>query len=454
MNDQAGNIKHPILIIDDDPGIVAALSLELEKEYTIHKSTSLKQAFEILNRHRIEVVLVDLHFRDSSTTGLDFIDQAKAIVPKTEFIVLTANRDSEMIISALERGASDYITKPFEINDLEIAVEKALHRALFGRGEFIRKKIAKYPEFVGRSKSSQMIREKIEKCAPKDANVLIIGESGTGKEVLSKHIHRLRNDPQRPFVALNCAAIPSELIESLLFGHEKGSFTGALGRKIGKFELANGGDVFLDEIGSMPMRMQAKLLRVLQEKEIERVGGAAPVKSNFRVIAASNIDLRKQIAQGTFREDLYYRLSVVQIHIPALRERREDIPLLISYYLENSPLNDENKIIDPKARAELTQYDWPGNIRQLFNVLDSMTILSQGPTLKVKDIPRHLLDPLVEEEVSEESEDFLHALDHYEMNWIKKTLQNTHGNKEKASQVLGITRSSLIRRMKRLKMME
>ncbi|MCB0326488.1 MAG: sigma-54-dependent Fis family transcriptional regulator [Bdellovibrionales bacterium] len=454
MTNQAGEHKFSILIIDDDPLIVSSLTLDLKLTYTLHTAANLTQAREILEKESVEAVLLDLHFSESSVSGIDFISEIKKIQPRAEIVILTGNRDSDTIIKSLKKGASDYITKPFEINDIELTLEKACCRASFRKGQEQVPLLNQYPEFVGRSKATQMIRAKIDKCAQSTANILIVGESGTGKEVLSRHLHRLKDHGNRPFVTLNCAAIPAELLESILFGHEKGSFTGALQRRVGKFEQADGGDIFLDEIGSMPMSMQAKLLRVLQEKEFERIGSSSPIASNFRVISATNRDLRDQIQEGTFREDLYYRLSVVQLHIPPLRERREDIPLLISFYLENSEQNIHQKMIDPKARAMLTQYEWPGNIRQLFNVLDSMTILGHETTLTTRDIPTHLLTPSSQQTQPNSEHDFLQALDEYETQWILAALQKTHGNKEKASKHLKISRSSLIRRMKRLNMMD
>lgn len=446
------NNHGPILCVDDDPGVLASLKLELSPKYQIVTAQTLDQAKEMFETHKPGVVIIDVHLDQDS--GLVLLADFKRRTKHVHCLMLTADRNSQSISKAIKLGASDYITKPFEKEDLQKTLNKYVSPKETVIYDAPQEKIAR--EYLGRSENVQRLRKLSQKVANAEVNILIMGESGTGKEVLSRYIHSLNTDSKRPFVALNCAAIPSELMESTLFGHEKGSFTGADQRKVGKFELANGGDIFLDEIGSMPIQLQSKLLRVLQEREFERVGGNETIQSNFRVIAATNRNLQDQINEGTFREDLYYRLSVVQFYLEPLRKRREDIPLLVDYYLKNSFHNIRNKTISAETKARLSTMEWPGNARQLFNILDSMIVLSDQNVLQIDDIPNYILDIPKTYSQSEQLpiDKFEKALDEYEMKLIQNALDQSFGQKQKASKALNISRSSLIRRMKRLKMME
>lgn len=451
------NKEISVLVVDDDSGVSASIKLELSDHYTIHTASTINEAKLAIQEKRPNIIILDNHLGENEISGLEFLQEIKRIHRQTQVIMLTAERNSATIIEAIKRGASDYITKPFERKDLLRTVEKASYRFLSERPNVttIYENIENTPtEYIGRSKASQKLREMAEKMSKHHVNVLIIGESGTGKEVFARQIHAMRQDTHRPFVAINCAAIPSELMESILFGHEKGSFTGAVSQKIGKFEQANGGDIFLDEIGSMPLALQAKLLRVLQEHEFERVGGTQTLRSNFRVIAATNRDLRKQIEEGSFREDLYYRLSVVQINILPLRERREDINQLIDYFLKRSRNNTSQKRMVSEARAKLASLDWPGNARQLANVIDSMLVISENKELTVEDIPEQAYNPVQQGKKAFQLSEFEKALDVYETEWIQKAVNQAYGEKQGASRLLNISRSSLIRRMKRLKLMK
>ena len=449
--------KISILVVDDDPGVGASITLELKDKYAVQSVISLDQARLKIQETKPTILILDVHLSDSKMDGLAFLQEIKRFHKQIQVIMLTAERNSASIIEAIRRGATDYITKPFERNDLLQTVEKASYRSMSERfyNSAVYENIENTPtEYVGRSKASQKLRVLAEKMAVHNVNVLIIGESGTGKEVMARQIHSMKKDANRPFVAINCAAIPSELMESILFGHEKGSFTGAVSQKLGKFEQAHGGDIFLDEIGSMPLALQAKLLRVLQEHEFERVGGTETIRSNFRVIAATNRDLRKQIEEGTFREDLYYRISVVQMNVSPMRDRREDITMLIDYFIRNSKNNPTKKTISSEAKAKLTSLDWPGNARQLFNVIESMLVMSESKELDVEDIPDQAYNSLQQGKVNFELRDFEKALDVYEMDWIQKAVNQSYGEKQAASRLLNISRSSLIRRMKRLEMMK
>jgi len=446
-----------ILVVDDDSGVSASIKLELKDHYQVATASTVDEARQHIVDQKPNIIILDVHLGDSKIDGLEFLQEIKRNNKRTQVIMLTAERNASTIIEAIKRGASDYITKPFERGDLLRTLEKASYRFLseHPRISTVYENVEGTPtEYIGRSKASQKLREMADKMSKYDVNVLIIGESGTGKEVLARQIHSMRKDMTRPFVAINCAAIPSELMESILFGHEKGSFTGAVSQKIGKFEQANGGDIFLDEIGSMPLALQAKLLRVLQEHEFERVGGTQTIHSNFRVVAATNRDLRKQIEEGTFREDLYYRLSVVQINILPLRERREDINQLIDHFMKNSKNNIGQKRMVSEARAKLASLDWPGNARQLANVIDSMLVISDNKELTVEDIPEQAYNPIQQGKKVFQLSEFEKALDEYEIDWIQKAVNQAYGEKQGASKLLNISRSSLIRRMKRLKLMK
>ena len=451
------NKEISVLIVDDDSGVTASIRLELKDAYDVQSASSIEEAREQIALNKPNIIILDVHLSTSKEDGLEFLQELKRTHKQIQVIMLTAERNSSTMIEAIKRGASDYITKPFERLDLLKTVEKASYRFLSERpsGAPVYENIENMPtEYIGRSNASQKLREMAEKMSKHHVNVLIIGESGTGKEVLARQIHSMKKDSQRPFVAINCAAIPSELMESILFGHEKGSFTGAVNQKIGKFEQANGGDIFLDEIGSMPLALQAKLLRVLQEHEFERVGGTQTLRSDFRVIAATNRDLRKQIEEGTFREDLYYRLSVVQLNILPLRERREDINQLVDYFMKKSRNNVSQKRMLSETRAKLASLDWPGNARQLANVIESMLVITDSKELRVEDIPEQAYNRIQNGGASFHLSEFEKAMDVYESDWIQKAINQAYGEKQGASKLLNISRSSLIRRMKRLEMMK
>lgn len=449
--------KISILVVDDDPGVGASIKLELRDKYSVEVASTVDTARSKIESLKPQIVILDVHLSDATIDGLTFLQEIKRQHKQLQVIMLTAEKNSTSIVKAIRIGATDYITKPFERPDLLQTVEKASYR-LFSQNPDsypVYENVDNTPtEYIGRSKLSQKLRVLAEKMANNNVNVLIIGETGTGKEVLARQIHSMKKDRSRPFVAINCAAIPSELMESILFGHEKGSFTGAVGQKIGKFEQANGGDIFLDEIGSMPLALQAKLLRVLQEREFERVGGTTTLRSDFRVIAATNRDLRSQIQEGTFREDLYYRISVIQMNISPLRERREDIALLIDYFLRHSKNNPTRKLLTSEAKAKLTSLDWPGNARQLHNVIESMLVLSENKELTIEEIPDQAYNSLQQNSHDHQLHEFEKAMDAHEVDWIQKALNQAYGEKQGAAKLLNISRSSLIRRMKRLELMK
>ncbi|RYD06625.1 hypothetical protein N752_02850 [Desulforamulus aquiferis] len=384
--------------------------------------------------------------------GLEVLIKTKDILPKLPVIMVTAHGTIDTAIEAMKLGATDYITKPFDLDELKLVVKQALMVSqLQTEVTFLRSELTKkYGRIVGNSKAIQEVCTLIEKVADSNATVLITGESGTGKEVAAVSIHHLSSRRDKPFVPINCAALPEALLESELFGHEKGAFTGAVARKLGRFELSNGGTLFLDEVTEMPLSMQVKLLRVIQERQFERVGGSESIKVDVRVIAATNRDPVECIKTGTLREDLYYRLNVLPIHLPPLRDRLDDIPLLVMHFLNKFNPGQEQPI-SPDAMGLLFSYNWPGNIRELQNIIERAVILSQGQEIKAHHLPKEIQKkdiPPVEggsDLIINFPEEGI-SLEGVEKELILKALEKSNGNQTKASQLLGITRSALLYR--------
>ncbi len=379
-----------VLIVDDEKNIRATLRRSLELEgYRCETAENAAQALDLFGSQTFDVALLDVQLPDGS--GLDVLVQWKRVEPEVPVIVMSGHGTIEMALEATRKGAHDFIEKPLSIDKLLIILRHALEIA-HQRRELttLRARAASGPELIGSSSAMRELRQTIALAAPSRGRVLVTGESGTGKELIARAVHAQSHRADKPFVKVNCAAIPSELIESELFGHERGAFTGAHQARKGKFELAHGGTLFLDEIGDMRMEVQAKLLRALQEGEIERVGGARPVPVDVRVVAATNKDLIGAIAEQSFREDLYYRLNVIPIQAPALRARKEDIPELVSALIAR--VSDENgvksKPIEPDALALLVKHDWPGNVRELRNACERLAILTPGHTIGVDAVRR------------------------------------------------------------------
>ena len=432
--------KPAVLVVDDDPLIRASLRAELAPEYDVTLAENFEKALKMAQSQDVAASLLDISL--SGKNGLDLIPYLRGDRNRP-VLMLTGHHPTDSMDRAFRMGAIDYIPKPFHGDD----VRSALRRSLRPHPEGLER------EFLGRSSAIVQLRKNAKKVARSGLNILITGESGTGKEILARSIHRSR-DQSRPFIAINCAAIPKELIESTLFGHERGAFTGASETRIGKFELAHGGDIFLDEIGSLDLSLQAKLLRVLQEKEFERVGGNRVIRSDFRVLSATNENLTERCKAGQFREDLVYRLSAVELTIPPLRERPEDIALFINEYLHRLDRNPHRKTLSPQARADLSSLSWPGNVRQLYHALDQMLALSETAILQASEIPAHLRTVERAEEpkaLRRPLEEFQRAMDDYERTWILRALEDHRGHHIRAAQALGISRSSLYGRMKRLK---
>jgi len=462
-----------ILIVDDDKSIRYSLKRMMEGAYTILTAQNGEEALAQVKKAPPDLVVMDIKMPGRS--GIEVLKEIKSIDPKSLVILMTAYGTTETAIEAMKFGAFDYVLKPFSIPQMKGLVEKALSlRKLMKREVTYASKEDKDGEgerIIGFSPKMQEIYKMIGQVAPSDVTVLLRGESGTGKELLARAIyhHSLRH--KQPFLPVNCAAIPDNLLESELFGHEKGAFTGAVSRRIGKLEQCQGGTVFLDEIGDMSLPTQAKLLRVLQDKSFERLGGMETIKIDVRFIVATNKDLEEAIARAEFREDLYYRLNVVSIHIPPLRERKEDIPELVSYFLKkfNRELKRGTAGITPEAMEKIVSYVWPGNVRQLENVLKRGIVLCQGQWILEEHI---LLEKGAEKEEPESDlgkkpvEDLLdilfeelskpsggpHDLDMVstlEKGLILRALKKTAGNQVQAAQILGINRGTLRGKMER-----
>jgi len=440
-----------ILIVEDDRPQADAMSEALERlGHHCVVVTEPRRGLDLLQDNGFDLVVTDLVMHE--VDGMQVLREAKENDPATEVIVVTGHGSIETAVAAMQAGATDYITKPLNLGELRDRVEKALeHRRLLLRTEQLSAQLDERFGFEGIVGQSPAIRRVVQTCrqiAPTDATVLIEGESGTGKELVAKAIHNNSPRKENNFVALNCAALSEGILESELFGHEKGAFTGAVSSRKGRFEHAHGGTLFLDEVGDMPMPTQIKLLRVIENREIVRVGSNEPRRVDVRLVSASNRCLDDLVKDGTFREDLYFRLKVVRVVLPLLRDRREDIPLLAEHYIRR--LADEHHKpvtgITPEALAVLGAYDWPGNVRELMNTLETMIVLSSGETLDVEDIPAEVRP----EEQAAGPFDLTPgmSLDDAERLLIQRTLEQTNGNRQETAKTLGIGERTLYRKIK------
>jgi DNA-binding NtrC family response regulator len=379
-----------ILIIDDEKSIRSTLREILEYEkYQVEEAEDGEMGLGLLGKDTFDVVLCDVKM--PKMDGIEVLEKAQSIGKDTPFIMISAHGTIETAVEATKKGAFDFVQKPPDLNRLLLSVRNALDRSsLVTETKVLKKKVSKTFDIIGESKAINDVKEAIDKVAPTEARVLIQGANGTGKELVAKWIHEKSNRSNGPMVEVNCAAIPAELIESELFGHEKGAFTSAMKQRLGKFEQANGGTLFLDEIGDMSLSAQAKVLRALQENKITRVGGDKEIKVNVRVIAATNKDLKKEIEEKNFREDLYHRLSVILITVPPLSERKEDIPLLVDKFLKDiaNEYGSAPKRISAKAIKELQKFPWTGNIRELRNVVERLIILC-GPEINEQEVAKY-----------------------------------------------------------------
>jgi len=455
-------VEKTILVVDDDPGHRAMLRTILGGwGYVVAEAADGREGVDKVCDRSYDLVLMDV--RMVNLSGLEALPEIKRFNPAIPVIIMTAYSSVETAVDALKKGAYDYLTKPLDFDELRLVIERAMdHSRLKEENRALKESLGAgfdTGDIIGRSEGMVNLLETVAMVAPTEAAVLITGESGTGKELLATAIHRNSARRNGPFIKVNCAAITETLLESELFGHEKGAFTGADRRKEGRFALAHKGSIFLDEISEMSVAMQAKLLRVLQEKEIQRVGGEQVIKVDVRVIAATNRDLMAQIDEGAFREDLYYRLNVVTLPVPSLRARRDDIPLLAQHFLDSFAEKNRKKIkgLSPHAMDRIMRYEWPGNVRELMNALERCVILSRGEYVSEMDLPLSIQGEArpVPAEVTPEPEaaSVELSLEEVEKKTVLATLDAAGGNKSETARRLGITRRTLHKKLKKYGMM-
>ncbi|MFQ5640061.1 MAG: sigma-54-dependent transcriptional regulator [bacterium] len=442
-----------ILIIDDEPKMCKVLKFALEPHgYSVATSGSAEEGLEKFAQDIFDLVITDLKMPGKD--GLFVLASVKKRKPQTEVIMMTAYATAQNAVDAMKKGAYDYIIKPFEMDELKLKVKHIMEKRQLAEENVLLKKELKdkysLENMVGQSGLMQEVYKMVERVAPTDATVLIRGDSGTGKELVAQAIHNLSPRASDPFIAVNCGALPENLLESELFGHEKGAFTGADKMKLGRFELAANGTIFLDEIGEVSAATQIKLLRVLQNRQIERLGGTKTLQIKARTIAATNRNLEEGLKEGSFREDLYYRINVFPIYLPPLRERQEDIPDLVAHFLRK--FNKAPDAIDGRALDILVRYRWPGNVRELENIVERSLIMSTTGIIQPEDLPSHLRSLPTSSGASATIEipnEGL-SLEQVERDLIRHALNKAGGNKSKAAKLLGITRRKLYSMMERL----
>jgi DNA-binding NtrC family response regulator len=434
-----------LLVVDDDDALRQTLVRRFQRlEMTVTEAQSGAEALSRAKEARYDVALLDLHLPDM--TGIDLLAKLKESQPELEALMLTAHGSIETAIQAMKQGAYDYLTKPFHLPELEIHIQKAFEKVRLARREQqwverLRYESPRY-QLVGSSPDMRRVVQLIEKVAPTDATVLVRGASGTGKELVARALHFNSPRRDRPLVTINCAALQETLLESELFGHEKGAFTGAVATKAGLIEVAEGGTLFIDEIAEMAPGLQAKLLRVLENGHFRRVGSTQEVHADVRVVAATNRDLEQEQKAGRFREDLFYRINVVTIKLPLLRERVKDIPELVEHFLTTRQIGPQRAQLDSQAMKVLCSYDWPGNVRELANVLERAQILAQDLVITVDDLPENLVEATPVGGVSDADPRLLSEV---ERRHVLAVLRQEKGNKVHAASILGISRRALYR---------
>jgi DNA-binding NtrC family response regulator len=454
--------KAQLLVVDDEPasryGIKKALT---PFKLSIQEASEGKQALEMISQLNPDLVILDINL--PGMDGLAVLAEATQLNHSPLVIVITAYGSEKVAVEAMKRGAYDYIAKPFEIEDLRLTVARALEKLQLKEENLqLRTELEKRSgigRILGQSSAMRKVFDLIEKVSQSDITVLIQGESGTGKELVAREIHHRSSRFGKSFITMNCAALPENLIESELFGHEKGAFTGAVKQRKGKFEIAHEGTIFLDEIGDMSLNTQSKVLRILQEKKFERLGGNETLEVDARIISATHKDLLTEMEKGNFRQDLYYRLKVIDITIPPLRERREDIPILVEHYIKEfaERHNKEVQGIDPDALKQIMEFHWPGNVRQLVNILERAVVLASRPILRTEDLPEDLiirsgfsegfLDELMHLPFKEAKE---RITTHFMKEYLTRKLHNNQGNISHTAAELGIHRQSLQMMLRRL----
>lgn len=458
---KANAISSRVLILDDESTLRTALFRLLDRKghnvVTAHRIDEAKNF--CAPEKKFDLAIVDMNLPDGD--GMEFMSFLKNLYPEIQVIILTGFGSIDLAIKATQQGAYHFLTKPFNVEELISLVDKALdHKSLQHENHQLRQELTskyKFTQIIGESDSIKSCLSLVERVADSDSTVLVQGESGTGKELIARAIHYNSPRAKGPFIAINCGAIPSELLESELFGHVKGAFTGAIANRAGRFELADDGTLFLDEIGDLEPNLQVKILRALQEKKFEPVGSTKTVSVNVRVITATNVDLEKAVENGRFREDLYYRLNVIPIHIPALRERKTDIPLLLNHFLVNFNKNKTKPIsgFSSEAMNCLINYAWPGNIRELENLVERLSILKGHGEVTPQDLPAKYKSAAAcyaetgSIDIPEDGLDFNNAVDQFENALIMRALEKTGWNKNQAAMLLRLNRTTLVEKMKK-----
>jgi two-component system nitrogen regulation response regulator NtrX len=446
-------MKPTILIVDDEPGVRSALSGVLRDEgYSVEAVSSGEECLERVTRGAFDLIVLDVWL--PGLDGLATLARLRERQVDAQVVLISGHGNIESAVRAIKMGAFDFVEKPLSLEKTVLVVGNALkQRRLEAENRALRARVDRHQTMVGESYAMRQLREQVAMAAPTNGRVLIYGENGTGKELVARTIHALSRRRTATFVEVNCAAIPEELIESELFGHVRGAFTGAVADRRGKFEVADGGTIFLDEIGDMSLKTQAKVLRVLQEQTMEAVGGAARIKVDARVLAATNKDLQAEIRGGRFREDLYFRLNVIPIFVPPLRDRQEDIPLLADHFMADlaREYGRRPKMFESGARAVLQHYPWPGNVRELRNVIERLMIMVPGDIISSSDMS--FLEPATLARVAPpegggERQTLHEARDQFERDLILRTLAEQQGNMSRTAEALGVERSNLYRKMK------
>ena len=480
-----------VLVVDDEITMIQMTSELLRAEgHEVFPCSTAQGALEVLEKHHPELVITDLYLEKAQPVGLEILARAKALHPPAVVIVITGYATVETAVEAMKKGAFDYLKKPFQLDDFSLAIKRALdYNHTFSENIFLRKQLREKYQFdriVGTAPKMQAVFKMVERVADTDSTSLILGESGTGKELIARALHFNSRRQFAPFVPVNCSALPENLLESELFGHRKGSFTGAIHDKKGLFQEAEGGTIFLDEIGSMSPMLQSRLLRVLQDREVRRVGDNTPIYVNVRVLAATNEPLEKKIAAGTFREDLFYRLNVIPISLPGLRERREDIPLIVAHFLKKKihPRLNQPFQVTRQAMQALCAHDWPGNVRELENAIERACALADTATIHLEDLPPGFAREAAElapvgiptdtpatatkssdtvfplpKDVAPNAVNHISAatmsplghlknfLREQELAYLNRALAQSGGDKDKASELLGISLATLYRKL-------
>ncbi len=442
-----------ILVIDDEDSMCNFMEIMLAKEgYEVDATTSGKQGVDLIRNSNFDLVIADLNMPEM--TGIEVLKEIRSFKAEQEFIVMTAFASVDTAIEAMKEGAADYVTKPFRVDEIKLVIEKSINRRkLIGENTNLKKQLQEdhsFDNFIGASKSIVLIKKLARRIAGSDSTALIRGESGTGKDLMARAIHTLSPRCNGPFVTINCAALPENLLETELFGHMKGSFTGAIKDKDGLFKVASGGTFFLDEVGNTSLAIQVKLLRVLEEKRITPVGGTKEIEVDVRLIAATNADLEEDVRRGRFRSDLFYRLNVIPIEIPPLRSRMEDLPLLVEFFMNKycDKSGTRYKKISPEAMEVLGGYAWPGNVRELENVIERGILLNRTECLEPTDLPEKLAqaEPL---QVVGDADPINPTLESIEKAYIHFVMSQTDGKKSEAARILGIDTSTLYRKIQR-----